>query len=112
MAGAHTLTFDDSNFEAEVLNSPVPVLVDFWAEWCNPCLALAPTIDEIAAEFAGRAKVGKLNVDQAVKTAAKYNVQSIPTVVLFEGGQPGKRIVGLQRKAEYQKLLESRVAAQ
>ncbi|MFO0895680.1 MAG: thioredoxin [Phycisphaerales bacterium] len=98
MAGAATLTFTESNFDSEVLKSSVPVLVDFWAEWCGPCRALAPAIDALAAEFQGKAKVGKLNVDEAQGLAVKYGVQSIPTVIVFKGGQVARKIVGLQPK--------------
>lgn len=98
MAGAATLTFTESNFDSEVLKSSVPVLVDFWAEWCGPCRALAPAIDALATEFQGKAKVGKLNVDEAQGLAVKYGVQSIPTVIVFKGGQVARKIVGLQPK--------------
>jgi thioredoxin 1 len=111
MAGANTKTFDDANFESEVLGSDVPVLVDFWAEWCGPCQLLAPTIDELANEYAGRIKVGKVDVDQAAKTAARFGIQSIPTVVLFESGQPVERLVGARPKKEFKALLDARAAA-
>ncbi len=107
MAGAHTLTFDENNFESEVLQSQTPVLVDFWAEWCGPCVMLAPTIDELAEEYAGRVKVGKVNVDQAPNLAARYGVQSIPTVILFDKGQPVERIVGAHPKSHYKQILDA-----
>ena len=89
MAGANTLLFDEGNFEDEVLKSEVPVLVDFWAQWCGPCLMLAPTIEEIAATYAGKAKVGKVNVDEAARLASQYGIQNIPTVLIFhQGHQP------------------------
>ncbi|MFO0838246.1 MAG: thioredoxin [Phycisphaerae bacterium] len=111
MAGANVLHFDDSNFETEVLKSSQPVLVDFWATWCGPCQMLAPTIDELAGEYSGKVKVGKLDVDQAARTAAKYGVQSIPTVLVFENGQAVQRIVGAKAKKEYKAILDAKVGA-
>jgi thioredoxin 1 len=96
------LTFDEGNFETEVLQSDVPVLVDFWAQWCGPCLMLGPTIEEIAEAYAGRAKVGKVNVDEAAGLASKYGIQNIPTVLIFHGGNQAARIVGAKHKREYQ----------
>ncbi len=109
MAGAHTLTFTDANFDAEVLKSDVPVLVDFWAQWCGPCLMLAPTIDELAEAYAGRAKVGKVDVDSAAALASKFGIQSIPTVIIFHRGQPAERIVGAKHKRDYQAALDARL---
>lgn len=109
MAGQNTLHFDDSNFDAEVMQAGQPVLVDFWAEWCAPCVMLGPTIDELAAEFNGKIKIGKLDIDKAPHTAARFGVHSIPTVILFEGGQPTERLLGAQHKREYKKLLDARV---
>jgi thioredoxin 1 len=106
MAGAHILTFDDGNFEAEVLKSELPVLVDFWAQWCGPCLMLAPTIEELAETYAGKAKVGKVNVDEAAGLASKYAIQNIPTVLIFHKGAPAERIVGAKHKREYQAVLD------
>ena len=83
MAGNSTLTFTDAAFDSDVLKSPEPVLVDFWAEWCGPCRQMGPTIDTIASEYAGKAKVGKLNVDDNGQTAMRYNVRGIPTLLLF-----------------------------
>jgi thioredoxin 1 len=93
--------FTDANFESEVLNGQGAVLVDFWAEWCGPCLRLGPTIAEIADEFAGKAKIGKLNVDDNPGVASKYRIMSIPTVMVFKDGQPVKNLVGLRPKADY-----------
>jgi len=98
MAGAHTLEFTDENFEQEVLQSDMPVLVDFWAEWCAPCRMLAPTIDEIAEEYAGKVKVGKVNTDLSPKTPAQYGISAIPTVMVFKDGQAVKKMVGIQPK--------------
>src|SRR5438132_2210 len=107
MAGANTLKIDDNNFETEVLKSSVPVLLDFWAEWCGPCLMLGPTIDELAGEYQGRAKVGKVDVDHAQSLAGKYGVQNIPTVILFQNGQPAVRIVGARNKREYKSAIDA-----
>jgi thioredoxin 1 len=98
MASPSTLEFTDANFETEVLKSPVPVLVDFWAEWCMPCRMLTPTIDALATETAGKAKVGKVNVDHHQGIAVKYGIQSIPTVMLFKNGQMVKKWVGVVQK--------------
>ena len=98
MASANTLEFTDANFESEVLKSSVPVLVDFWAEWCMPCRMLTPTIDALATETAGKAKIGKVNVDHHQGIAVKYGIQSIPTVMLFKNGQMVKKWVGVVQK--------------
>ncbi|QOJ15073.1 MAG: thioredoxin [Planctomycetia bacterium] len=111
MAGPNTLNFDDANFDAEVLKSGQPVLVDFWAEWCPPCIMLGPTIDEIATEYAGKVRVGKVDIDKAPQTAMKFNVQNIPTVILFENGKPTERLMGAQNKREYKRILDARVGA-
>ena len=89
----------DQTFETEVLKSPVPVLVDFWAAWCGPCRAIAPIVDEIATEYAGKLKVVKLDTDESGDTAQKYQVMSIPTLLLFKGGQPVERVIGAMPKA-------------
>ncbi len=93
-------TFTDQNFEQEVLKSDRPVLVDFWAPWCGPCQMMAPVIEEIAKEEEGKVKVGKLNVDENPKAAEKYGVLSIPTLILFKGGEVAKTLVGFRAKEE------------
>ena len=98
MASENIHEFEDANFESEVLQSDQPVLVDFWAEWCMPCRMLAPTIEEVASEFEGKVKVGKLDTDANRDTAVKYQISAIPTVILFKGGEPYKKFVGLTSK--------------
>ncbi|MCA3005663.1 MAG: thioredoxin [bacterium] len=100
MAGTHTLEFTEANFQSEVLSSAQPVMVDFWAPWCQPCLRLGPTVDKVATAFAGKAKVGKLNVDQAQNLAMKYGIQAIPTILVFKGGQVVKKINGAVQEPE------------
>lgn len=97
--------FTDANFETEVLKSDLPVLVDFWAEWCGPCKMIAPTIEQLAGEHEGKLKVGKIDVDVHQQMAMKYNVRGIPTLLIFKGGKPVEQIVGaLPKPAIVQKL--------
>jgi len=106
MAGNNTLEFTDQNFEQEVLKSDKPVLVDFWAEWCGPCRFVAPTVDALAGEYAGRAKVGKLNVDENQSVTSRYSIQGIPTLLLFKDGQIAQQWVGATSKDAIVKILE------
>ena len=109
MAGQHTLNFTDATFDQDVLRSDVPVLVDFWAEWCGPCRMMAPTIDVVAHEYAGKVKVGKLDVDSNGGTAMRYNIRGIPTLLLFKDGAVVEQRVGAVGKSEVQKMIEAHV---
>lgn len=106
MAGANTVTFTDANFADSVLKSDKPVMVDFWATWCGPCVMAGPVVDELADDNAGKMVIGKLDVDQNQETAAKYGVQSIPTVILFKDGKEIGRKVGFAGKPMYENLLK------
>jgi thioredoxin 1 len=106
MAGNDTLTFTDATFDTDVINSEVPVLVDFWAEWCGPCRMMGPTVDQVATEYSGKVKVGKLDVDSNQQTAARYGIRGIPTLLLFKDGKIVEQKVGAIGKPEFQKMLE------
>jgi thioredoxin 1 len=106
MASENVVTMSDGAFDAEVLKSEKPALVDFWAEWCQPCKVLAPTIEELANEFEGKVVVGKLNVDDNPETATKYGIRGIPTLLLFKNGEVAQQMVGVKSKAEIKKLIE------
>ena len=100
------IVLNEQNFEAEVLRSELPVLIDFWAPWCGPCRMLAPAVAQIAEEYAGKAKVCKVNVDEAPELARQFGIMSIPTVLVFKGGQLAEKLVGLRPKAELEALLK------
>lgn len=106
MASENVATFTDDNFESAVLGSDVPVLVDFWAQWCQPCLMLGPTIDELAKDYAGKATIGKVDVDDNRAVSAKYGITSIPTVLIFKNGEPVKQFRGLSPKADLAAALD------
>jgi thioredoxin 1 len=111
MAGDNTLTFTDAAFDQDVLNSEIPVLVDFWAPWCGPCRAMSPTVDAVATEFAGKLKVGKLNTDDNPATATRYQIRGIPTMLLFKGGQVVDQRVGGMPKPELVKMFTPHLPA-
>jgi len=109
--GKHnTVNFTDASFDKDVLNADVPVLVDFWAEWCGPCRMMAPTVDQVASDYAGTVKVGKLDVDSNQQTAARYGIRGIPTLLLFKGGQIVEQKVGAIGKPEFQKMLDKHLS--
>jgi thioredoxin 1 len=100
MAGLNIINLTQDNFSKEVLESSTPILVDFWAEWCGPCKMIAPVLDELADEYDGRVKIGKVNIDNEQGLAAEYGVRAIPTLLLFQKGQVAEQIVGLKSKRD------------
>lgn len=110
MASANLLTLTETNFENEVLRSSVPVLVDFWAEWCGPCKMIAPILDEIAQEYDGRLKVGKVNIDDQQGLATQHGIRAIPTLLVFKNGEVADQIVGLKSKRDLKANLDRLVA--
>ena len=106
---ANLVEFTDGNFESDVLASDVPVLVDFWAPWCGPCKMLMPTITELADEFAGKARIGKLNTDENPQTATAHKISAIPTVLLFKDGQVVDKLVGVPPKAQFEEAINKQL---
>jgi thioredoxin 1 len=111
MAGPDTLEFTDDSFDSEVLKADKPVLVDFWAEWCAPCLAQGPIIDELATDYAGRVKVGKVDTDANREISVRLSISAIPTVMLFNKGELVEKFVGLRSKRDFQSALSKVVPA-
>jgi thioredoxin 1 len=110
MAG-NILEVTDASFDSEVLKADVPVLVDFWAEWCGPCRMLAPTVEALAREYAGKVKVAKVNVDENIATASRYGIQGIPTLLLFKSGEVREQLVGMLPKPVVEKALAKHIGA-
>ena len=107
MANANTIELTDQNWEAEVLNSDKPVLVDFWAEWCMPCRMLSPTIEKLANDYAGKVKVGKIDTDANRDVSMKYGISAIPTVILFKDGKVATKFVGLRQEKDFKEVLDA-----
>jgi len=112
MAGNGIVELTDASFDQDVLKSETPVLVDFWAAWCGPCRAIAPIVDELASEYAGKLKIGKMDVDRNNATPMRYGVRGIPTLLLFKGGQVQEQIVGYCGKDQILKKLEKHVSVE
>ena len=110
MTSPHVVELTDQNFEEEILKPKGVALVDFWAEWCMPCKMLAPTIEDLAKEYAGRVRVGKLDTDTARDTAMKFGISAIPTVILFKDGKVAKKLIGLQTKKAFAEVLDELLA--
>ena len=107
MSGENVIHIDETNWKSEVMDSPIPVLVDFWAEWCGPCKMIAPLLDELATEIAGKIKVAKVDVDRNQKIAADFGIRAIPTILVFKGGVVQEQMVGAMNKA----ALKAKVSA-
>jgi thioredoxin 1 len=110
MASSNMLELTDADFEQTVINSTTPALVDFWAEWCMPCKMMAPTLDELADEYAGKLVVGKVNTDENRNISMQFGISAIPTVILFKDGEMIKKFVGLQQKADLKTAIDEALA--
>jgi thioredoxin 1 len=110
MAGKNIMEVSDGNFEQEVLQSDVPVLVDFWAPWCGPCRAIAPLVDELSGDYAGKLKVAKCNVDENPKTPSRYGIRAIPTLIIFKDGNVSEQITGAVAKSQISAAIDKAVA--
>lgn len=111
MAASNILTLTEANFREQVLQSSVPVLVDFWAEWCGPCRMIAPVLDELAGEYAARIQIGKVNVDHNQQLAGEYRISGIPTLLLFKGGRVEETLIGLKSKRDLKTAIDKVLAA-
>ena len=106
MAAANIITVTEANFEQEVIKSPTPVLVDFWAEWCGPCKMIGPILDELATEYDGKVRIGKVNIDDHQGLAARFRINSIPTLLFFKNGEVVDHVVGLKSKKDFKAKLD------
>jgi thioredoxin 1 len=106
MANDNVSQVSDASFEGDILKSEIPVLVDFWAPWCGPCRSVAPIVEDLATQYAGKIKVAKINVDESTEVAMRYQITSIPTFILFKGGQVADRALGALPKSEFVKLID------
>ena len=106
MAGKNVLTLTKNNFESEVASSELPVLIDFWATWCGPCRAVAPIVEQLATDYEGRAKIGKIDVDSEGELARKFGISSIPTIMVFKGGEVVEQVLGARPKKQLASLLD------
>ena len=106
MSAANIVILTEANFDQEVLKSPTPVLVDFWAEWCGPCKMIAPMLDELASEYDGKVKVGKVNIDESPSIATQYGIRAIPTLLIFKDGEVAEQVVGLRSKRDLKANLD------
>ena len=111
MASENVKEFTDDNFAASVIGAGQTVLVDFWADWCTPCIMLGPTIDKIAADYAGKATIGKLDIEANPRTTERFGISAVPTLIIFRAGQMGQKFVGIKSEAEIKEALDAALAA-